>query len=821
MAKAAVKEKVKPVEKKKASKIEEDAVGTAVSNFYAEQIELVEKKYRLSGSSGAHVERFSSGSLVLDLIMGGGYYPGRWYTHLGLEASGKSTALMSTMAHSLDMNVPYRFMWDYEGSMDWGYFSQMLLKPKSQPEMFGVKNDQGKYVKRGLVNYYDEDVAEVFFDSMGSLLRKTPRKLWVPERKAWYLVFENSKEFAQFKEHADRKLSDGEHLYVPAPDGLPQALIFLDSYPAMLPEGLDEDDKKSGMAAQARMFSEKLKLVKPKLRRRHCSVIGVNGIRLRPGVSFGCLHYNTPIHFVDGRVIPIGQVVEKKIEGQIWSLNEKTQNLEARDITGWHNNGLVQQDGWLKITTQGINTNAGTVAAMVTPNHEILTEDGWKEAAELTTDDYVVTKYVSTFNGTRAQFLAGVLSGDSCLVPDKRSTNTALRLQCSVDLEYVEWKMKMLGGEWKSSTDSRGFTCHVLKPSYEFTELREFVDERDPTRLAEHITPMSLAIMYMDDGHYDSSRDRCFINFKRFAGKRKKMYDIAALFEKFGLNPSVHVNTGTIQFKRETIADFHSLIAPFVPKCMARKMRVPVNAKYKLHHVEMTKTVYASVLKIEPAGERNYRATTTSRHKGLYDITVAKNHNYLAGSGGNGFIVHNSPEYEPCGEAIKFVSDCRVRFNAVGVPKHCVGQGALAEERSISEEGTDQYRYSTLKTRKNKMGPNFMEGYLRIWQADEHGKGHGIDPVFDTWQYLRLTGWCKGSMKKMELTVPNTERTLKLDWMGLKKLVLCKGQELKDVHKSLRLKEPVHLRRECFKLLKSGDAVKHYFETQSNGGDDE
>lgn len=459
----------KPVARKNVEKAEakhDDKSSALVASMYGDILQDVEKKYRLQGSGGVHVERFSSGSLMLDLIMGGGYYPGRWYTHLGLEASGKSTALMSTMAHSLDMQVPYRFMWDYEGSMDWSYFSQMLPKPKSQVEMFGLKNDEGKRLKRGLVEYYDEDVAETFFDSMGSLLRRLPRKMWVPERKGWYLVFENTRDNGKFKDLADRKLSDAQYLYVPAPDGLPQALIFLDSYPAMLPERLDEDDAGSGMAAQARMFSDKLKLVKPKLRRRHCSIVGVNGIRLKPGVSFG------------------------------------------------------------------------------------------------------------------------------------------------------------------------------------------------------------------------------------------------------------------------------------------------------------------------------------------------------------------SPEYEPCGEALKFVSDCRVRFNAVGVPKHCAGTGPIAEEQSVDGEGTDRYRYSTLKGRKNKMGPNFMEGWMRIWMADSEGKGHGLDPVFDTWQFLKSTGHVSGSMKKFTVTVPGTEQEVKMEWSDLKRLTLLRGNELKDAHKDLKLKAPLNLRRECYKLLRSGAAVSAYFENQG-GGDDE
>lgn len=447
----------------------EDKASTIISSMYAEMLGTVEKKYKLQGGAQMHVERFSSGSAMLDLIMAGGYFPGRWYTMLGKEASGKSTALMSTMESALWMPVPLRLYFDYEGSLDFTYFSQMCRKKVSQADLFGEKDDNGKRIRRGKIEYYAEDVAETFFDSMGSLLRRLPDKVYVPEHKAWFLRFDaRSKEAAAYKDLAFKKLSSADEFYVPSPDGgAPQAVIFLDSYPAMLPERLDVDDAGSGMAAQARMFSEELKKVRPKMRKKHVNIIGVNQIREKPAVMFG------------------------------------------------------------------------------------------------------------------------------------------------------------------------------------------------------------------------------------------------------------------------------------------------------------------------------------------------------------------SPEYEPCGEALKFVSDCRVRFNGVGIPKHCQGQGSVAEERDVTGEGTDKYRYVKLDTKKNKMGPNFMTGYMRIWMADAEGQGHGIDPVFDTWQFCKSTGHIDGSMRKFTLTVPGTDQEIKMEWQQLKELVLLKGEARKDVHKSLKLKQPLDLRKAVFNYIKSGQATKAYFEAQSNGDSDD
>jgi RecA/RadA recombinase len=432
-----------------------------INAMYGEILGQVEKKYKLSGGAQMHTERFSSGSAVLDLIMAGGYYPGRWYTMMGKEQSGKSTALMSTMEAALWSTAPLRLYFDYEGSLDFQYFSQMTRKKVSQAQLFGEKDDNGKRVKRGFIEYYSEDVAETFFSSVGALLRRMPDKVYIPEHKGWFLRFDNNKDNAHFKSESFSKLSNATDLFVPIANGSPQALIFLDSYPAMLPDLLDDDDQKSGMAAQARMFSENLRKVRPKMRRKHVNIIGVNQIREKPATMFG------------------------------------------------------------------------------------------------------------------------------------------------------------------------------------------------------------------------------------------------------------------------------------------------------------------------------------------------------------------SPEYEPCGEALKFVSDCRVRFNAVGIPKHCYGTGPIAEENSVLEDGIDQYRYVKLNTKKNKMGPNFMEGHMRIWMSDPNGQGHGIDQVFDTWQYLKMTGHVTGGMNKFDLTVPGTDKTVKMAWSNLKELVLLKGDALKDAHKTLKLKQPLNLRSAIAAHLKSGNATKSYFSTMS------
>ncbi len=435
---------------------------------YSGVLNEIEKQFRLTSGYSAQVERLHSGSLVIDLLFAGGFYPGRWYTAVGKEASGKTTLELTAIEQAIHTSIPIIQAWDYEGAWDFKYMRSLMKKPLSVDDMFGVREPKtGKYIKRGRVDYYDPDVAETFFDTVSAMLRRLPDKRYVKERKQWFLIFPDDKEHKKYKEHSDKNLSHDGFIYVPTDNPYPQAMIFIDSYPAMLPERLDQDDAGSGMAAQARMFSEELKKVRPKLRKKCVNVIGVNQLRLKPGVSFG------------------------------------------------------------------------------------------------------------------------------------------------------------------------------------------------------------------------------------------------------------------------------------------------------------------------------------------------------------------NPEYEPCGEALKFVSDGRLIMRAVSIPKHAYGSGKLIEENSVFSKGADKYRYIKLYVEKNKMGPSFREGYIRVWMEDPQGKGHGFDPVYDVYEYLRLTGQLSGTMRKFSIRLDGWKKPLNLTWYDLKELVLCKGDDLKKTHKRLKLKERIDLRREALKQIQSGKADELWNSRSSGEAEEE
>lgn len=698
----------------------------------------------------------------------------------------------------------------YEGIFE---FSSHM---KEISELYGLKDEStGKWITRPKVRYYTPTTAEDFFNSAASTLRRIPNKEWLDNR--WWYSWEPTVEgrAAAKGRHSKAMFTKYGRIMVESETGKPQAIYFLDSYPAMYPDALDEDDKGRGMAAVARAMSENIPKIFSKLRPKGVTIIGVNQLRLKPAVMYGCLHYDNTIHFVDGRTIPIGRVVEERIEGDVWCWNETEKRFEAKPIVGWHNNGVVQENGWVVVKTQGVGTKNGVTSVTVTPNHEILTDTGWREAQELTTDDMVMTQYVSTFNGTRAAFLAGVLSGDSCVVGDSRSVNSSLRLQCSHDPEYVQWKTEVLGGAWKESTDRRGFKNYTSAPCIEWSILKQKIEKRDPTKLSQYITPLSLAIMYMDDGNYQPGNKSANISYKRFKNNRNKQQEILAIWGKFGLEARFAYKLGTLYFNVENTQKLFKLIHKFVHPIMERKLSENWRARFrplKIKSIPTTSECYAQVISVEPAGKRVYSAKRTKKRMCLYDITVAKNHNYLAGSLANGIIVHNTPEYEPGGESLKFSSSARVRQSALSVPS---GWGkdkdntGLGSEASVMYEGKDSYRYIKMKTIKNKTSTPYLTTMQRVWTDDGTGTAHGFDPAYDTFNYLKATGQIVGTMKALKSPLIDSKKPL--DWLAFKALIVLKGKALKEHCQTLGLNKNPNIRTRCFQQIASGKGHEMYF----------
>jgi RecA/RadA recombinase len=368
-----------PKGKKKKGKKGDDDVGSEIEFFNPmahidDELDGIEKDYQLSGTSLGQVEdRLSTGNLQLDLILGSGLVPG-WYTFFGGEQSCKSTGASTFMTAALLTEVPVISYWDYEGSSSPEYIENIMrtngIKMPIE-QVFGVRDPKtSKWAVPPRVRYYAEGVAEKFFDYVAKLERTLPDKILMGEQ--WYYVYDHYQPDGKVNKNNVKIVGDkfdknyfkktGKYR-VPAKDGNLQALVILDSLPAMLPEKQDVDDPGSAMAMQARMFSEQIKRIKGKLRAKRICIVAVNQLRKAPMVTYGNPEYEpcgeAPKFYSDVRlrmqprvlnsapgVTDKGMIVEEKSVGKSGGV-DKYRMIHVRA----HKNKLSvpNLEGWLRL----------------------------------------------------------------------------------------------------------------------------------------------------------------------------------------------------------------------------------------------------------------------------------------------------------------------------------------------------------------------------------------------------------------------------------------------------------------------------------------
>lgn len=156
-------------------------------------------------------------------------------------------------------------------------------------------------------------------------------------------------------------------------------------------------------------------------------------------------------------------------------------------------------------------------------------------------------------------------------------------------------------------------------------------------------------------------------------------------------------------------------------------------------------------------------------------------------------VMYGPTEREPCGNALKFFSDCRLRTAKTVIPH---GKGYIEEEQSIKEDGaTDYYAYIKVKTVKNKLGGRpLQEVIMRTRIGDAEGEPTGFCMTWDAWTYLKATGQITGQRDKITFGEGTPYEGKKFSWLEFKVLIegtktqikaLCEERKVKP--KALRL----------------------------------
>jgi recombination protein RecA len=594
-------------EQEKAAKARDSALKSAVTQ--------IERQFgqgsimRMGDEDAAvRVSAIPTGALSLDLALGVGGVPrGRIVEIFGPEASGKTTLLYHVLAQAQRMGGICAFI-DAEHAMDPAYAKRIGV---DVDELLVSQPDHGEQAL---------EIADVLIRS-GAL-----------------------------------------------------DVVAIDSVAALTPKvELEGQMGDQTVGLQARMMSQAMRKLAGNLNRAQTLCVFTNQIREKVGVMFGCLHYDARVVLADGTTEKIGKIVNQRMPVEVMSMDPESGEISPKRIVEHYNNG--ETDEWLQFEVAAAG-GSGTRKFACTPNHLIFTPEGARPAAEIQEGEAVLTAVKNyDLREDQLQLIRGSILGDGSL-RFASEQNASFRVGHGLkQSEYCQWKHEMLAPFANRIGRTGSGIGFGTIPMHQLASLHEAVYTLDGERtisdeLIEQLDERAIAAWYCDDGSFSG-------HYKRWGHGKAVIYNkslsetdkerLAAKCEELGMGRPT-VTYRELLFSGERARMLHERIAPYVHPSMDYKLHPDFRGRFQWHpdtsdaHLNGTRLASRTNLRAVPmAVLRKYRKPPTPRKRDRFDLQIEGNHTYLI----DHVVVHNSPETQPGGRALKFYASQRLDIRRI------------------------------------------------------------------------------------------------------------------------------------------------------------
>src|SRR6266508_3405830 len=204
-------------------------------------------------------------------------------------------------------------------------------------------------------------------------------------------------------------------------------LVIIDSVAALVPKAEIEGEMGDAhMGLQARLMSQALRKITGTVSKTKTTVIFINQLREKIGVMFGCLSYTARVMTPAGKSVRIGQIVNQKLQVNVLTADLSTGNVVARPVTGWFNNGRATD---MRLVRVHRPSGQGPAKFIATPNHAVLTPEGFAPLEELRPGDPVMTAQWFRLSELQSEFVKGSLLGDTCLGGPKKAHLRGIKIR--------------------------------------------------------------------------------------------------------------------------------------------------------------------------------------------------------------------------------------------------------------------------------------------------------------------------------------------------------------------------------------------------------